>query len=59
MALLDDGWTEEQAQGLLDGLELSGTERDEMNNAARKPVKLSDHTFVGAIERGFQFGPLR
>jgi|SwirhirootsSR2_FD_contig_61_2693435_length_240_multi_1_in_0_out_0_1 hypothetical protein len=62
MALLDDGWTEEQAQGLLDGLELSGTERDEMSNAARKPVKLSDHesiTFVGAIERGFQFGPLR
>ena len=25
MALLDDGWTEEQAQGLLDGLELSGS----------------------------------
>jgi len=25
MALLDDGWTEEQAQGLLDGLELSSS----------------------------------
>jgi hypothetical protein len=28
MALLDDGWTEEQAQGLWDGLNLSGSVPD-------------------------------